>query len=170
MSASPRNTKIVRCACGSVELEAVGAPIVGIACYCADCQEGARQIEALPNAQPAQGADGGTAYLLYRKDRIRFSKGSALLKDYRIKETSPTKRVVASCCNSAISLDFEKGHWLSLCRARFSEDVPPLQMRIYTKFRPGGSELPNDVPSYPTFPVKFIAKLMGAKIAMLLRR
>lgn len=36
------NQPIARCACGSIELEVIGSPILGAACYCDDCQEGAR--------------------------------------------------------------------------------------------------------------------------------
>jgi hypothetical protein len=42
---------MVSCSCGQVECEATGAPIVTVACYCDDCQEGSRQIEELPNAR-----------------------------------------------------------------------------------------------------------------------
>lgn len=161
---------IARCACGSVEFKAVGAPILSAACYCDDCQEGARQIEALQKAQPVLDPCGGTAYLLYRKDRVQCSKGTEHLRDYKIKNESPTRRVVATCCNSALFLDFQKGHWLSVYQARFEGDVPPLQMRIQTKFKPEGCEIPNDVPSYPTYPLRFIAKVLLARVAMLLYR
>ncbi|MGZ5900627.1 MAG: GFA family protein, partial [Reyranella sp.] len=57
------------CLCGGVEIEATGAPITSSVCYCADCQRGSRQIEDLPNAGPVREADGGTAYILFRKDR-----------------------------------------------------------------------------------------------------
>jgi len=70
MSAPPKSEMTASCSCGSVELEAVGAPIASVVCYCDDCQEGSRQIEALPNARPVQDPDGGTAYVLYRKDRV----------------------------------------------------------------------------------------------------
>lgn len=43
-------------------------------------------------------------------------------------------------------------------------------MRIYTKFKPEISDVPSDVPSYATFPLKFVAKLVVAKIATLLQR
>ena len=170
MSASPKNQTIARCACGSVQLDVIGAPILSAACYCDDCQEGARQIEALPNARPVLDPDGGSAYLLYRKDRMNCSKGTEYLRDYRIKNESPTRRVVATCCNSAMLLDFQKGHWFSVYRARFEGNVPPLQMRIQTKFKPENRNISNDVPSYPTYPLKFIAKLMAARVAMLLHR
>jgi len=41
---------IATCICGSVEIEVVGTPIASVVCYCNDCQEGARNIEALPGA------------------------------------------------------------------------------------------------------------------------
>ena len=73
------------CACGRVELKAFGRPIVSSVCYCDDCQKGARQIEALPDAGAVSDPDGGTAYVLYRKDRFECSKGGDLLKRYKLK-------------------------------------------------------------------------------------
>src|SRR5882757_3400090 len=100
-------TRIARCLCGKVGIEAFGAPIASTVCYCDTCQEGSRQIEALPNAAPILGPDGGTAYILYRKDRIKYSKGAELLKGYKIDEKSTTSRVVATCCNSAMVMQFD---------------------------------------------------------------
>ena len=171
MSAQLKNHITASCSCGSVELEAIGAPITSLVCYCDDCQEGARQIEALPNARPVQDPDGGTACILYRKDRIKCSKGAHFLQGYKIRDKSATNRVVATCCNSAMYLNFDSGpHWFSVYRARFQGDVPPLQARIQTKFKPDNSDVPSDVPSYSTFPLKIVAKLVAAKIAMLLHR
>ena len=68
------------CSCGAVELKAFGRPIVSSVCYCDDCQKGAAQIEALPNAGAVRDRDGGTAYILYRKDRIACSKGAEMLR------------------------------------------------------------------------------------------
>ena len=70
--------RTARCSCGSVEIEALGAPITSAVCYCDSCQAGAREIEALPNAAPVLGPDGGTAYILYRKDRVKYAKGASL--------------------------------------------------------------------------------------------
>lgn len=170
MSQSSKSHMFARCACGSVEIKAVGAAILSVACYCDDCQEGARQIEALQKAQSVLGPYGGTAYLLYRKDRIQCSKGTEHLRDYKIKNESPTRRVVATCCNSAMFLDFQKGHWFSVYQARCEGDVPSLQMRIQTRFKPEGCEIANDVPSYATYPLRFIVKLVFARVAMLLYR
>lgn len=161
---------IARCVCGNVKLETTGDPILSAACYCDDCQKGSGQIERLPNAPPVLDQAGGTAFLLFRKDRVRCSMGEEHLRDYKLKNESPTRRVVASCCNSFMFLDFQKGHWFSMCRARFEGDLPTLQMRIQIKFKPEGSSIPDGVPIYSTYPLKFIAKLMMARVTMLLRR
>jgi hypothetical protein len=159
------------CSCGSVELKALGAPIVSSICYCADCQKGSRQIEELPNAGPVMDSDGGTAYILYRKDRIECVRGAELLKSYKIKENSVTNRVAATCCNSAMFMNFDKGpFWVCAYRARLQGDLPPLQMRICTKFKPTAAALPNDVSSYPGYPLRLMAKLLASGAAMLFRR
>jgi hypothetical protein len=68
-------------------------------------------------------------------------------------------------------LNFDDGkHWVDVYRARLQRDEPPLQMRIYTKFKPENCDVPGDVPSYSTYPLMFVAKLIAAKIAMLLHR
>jgi len=57
MSLPSRIGMTASCACGSVELAAIGAHIVSNVCYCGDCQQGSRQIEALPNAGPVRDPD-----------------------------------------------------------------------------------------------------------------
>ena len=161
----------VSCACGSVVIEALGAPITSVSCYCDDCQEGARQIEALPGAPAVQDPDGGTAYLVYRKDRVRFSKGASLTRNLKIKDKSATNRVAATCCNSAMLLNFDDGkHWVDLYRSRCLGDVMPLQMRICTKFKPANGDIPNDVPCHSRYPMFFVMKLLVAKAAMMFNR
>jgi hypothetical protein len=157
-----------RCSCGNVEIEAFGAPIMSVVCYCDSCQEGARRIEALANAGPVPGSDGGTAYILYRKDRINYAKGAELLRDHKIEEKSKTSRVVATCCNSAMVMRFDDArHWVPMYRARFAGHVPPLQWRICTKFKPENVEIPTDIPSSPMYPAGFAWKLLTSKLSML---
>jgi hypothetical protein len=171
MSVPPKNVMAASCSCGSVELEAIGAPMISAVCYCDDCQEASRQIEALPNASSVQDPDGGTAYILYRKDRVKCTRGTLLLKSHKIREKSATNRVIATCCNSAMFMNFDDGkHWVDVYRSRFKGDIPPLQIRICTKFKPENGDLPSDVPSYSSYPLKFLAKLVAARIAMLLHR
>ena len=63
------------CRCGKVELKLAGAPIFRAICYCKSCQEAGRRHQAAPGADAVVGADGGTDYVLYRKDRVRCVKG-----------------------------------------------------------------------------------------------
>jgi hypothetical protein len=159
------------CVCGRVEVEAIGAPIACGVCYCDDCQEGARRIEALPGAHAVAEADGRTSCILYRKDRIKCSKGVSLLKNHKITDNSVTNRVVAICCSSAMFMNFDDTrHWVAAYRSRFHGDIPPVQMRICTRYKSEAVALPNDVPSYPGYRMKFMAKLLGAWVAMRLRR
>jgi hypothetical protein len=164
-------TATVNCVCGQVAFEALGAPITSVICYCDDCQEGARQIQSLPRAISVQDLDGGTAYIVYRKDRVTCLKGTSLLRHHKLKESSTTNRVIATCCNSAMLLNFDDGkHWIDLYRSRCQGDALPVQMRICTKFKPDGRSIPTDVPQYSRYPMSLLMKLLFAKAAMLLHR
>ena len=158
------------CQCGKVKFEAVGAPILTLSCYCASCQEAGRQFEQLAFAPPVLDPDRGTGFVLYRKDRVQCQTGQEYLEERRLKPDSPTRRVVAVCCNSAMFLDFTKGHWLSMFRNRFPTGAPPLEMRVMTQERRVGVELADDVPNYSGRSGKFMAKLIAAWIAMGFRR
>ncbi|MDA8426161.1 MAG: hypothetical protein M0Z80_08470 [Treponema sp.] len=116
------------------------------------------------------GEDGGTSYVLYRKDKVAFPKGKELLRDYRLEGEPFTKRAVASCCNSAMYLEYEKGHWFSLYRDRCVGPIPPVQMRLQTRFKPEAAVLPKDAPAFKAFPPRFIVRLLWARLAMLLGR
>ena len=158
------------CQCGEVKLEAVGRPILSVSCYCTSCQEAGRRFEQVASAPPVLDPDGGTGFILYRKDRVQFVMGQEYLEERRLKPASPTRRVVATCCNSAMFLDFTKGHWLSIYRNRFPKGVPPLDMRVMTKERRAGVELADDLPNYDSHSGKFMFKLIAAWIAMGFRR
>lgn len=161
---------MIRCTCGQVEYEATGAPIVSVACYCDDCQEGARRIEALAGAPPVRDPDGGVSYVLFRKDRVRCSKGGGLLQSHKLKPKTDTNRVTATCCNSAMAMTFDDSrHWVPVYRARLT-NAPAVDMRICTRFAADAAAIPRDVPTYPGFSVRFIWKLLGARLAMALGR
>jgi len=156
------------CFCEGVELEIVGPPITALICHCDDCQEGSRRIEALPNGHPVREQNGGTAYAAYRKDRVRCSKGASLLVAHKIREGSATKRLVATCCATAMLLGFEdRKHWVDVYWTRIRRDPPQIEMHVCTKFRREGVDLPRDIPSYSGYPARFLAKLVVARIAMI---
>jgi hypothetical protein len=162
---------LARCSCGSVKLTASGRPIVASVCYCDDCQAAARQIATLAGLSNVADPDGGTEYLLFRKDRLSCSDGSQHLRQVRLKDTSATRRMIASCCESAMYMAFDDvRHWVSAYRARFVGDVPPLEMRICTKSRTSNEALDSSIPSYAGYPLSLMVRLLGSMLPTLFTR
>lgn len=163
-----KRVQIASCACGKVEIETTGAPIVCSACHCDDCHEGSKRIESFPHAPSVLDQYGGTPYVLYRKDRIKHLKGQELYKSLKVTEKS-SSRVYASCCNSFLFLDLaDPMHWVPVYRGRFGNEAPQIQMRINAEFKKAGKTPPTDVPCFPSYPLRFIARLLRAKLAMVL--
>jgi hypothetical protein len=165
-----RKPRIATCHCGKVTFEAIGSPILTVSCYCTSCQEAGRRFEQLASAPPVLESDGGTGMILYRKDRVRCMTGQQYLEEHRLKPESPTRRVIATCCNSAMFLDFTKGHWLSMFRNRFPNGAPAIDVRVMTGERRGGVEFADDVPNHSGLSGKVMLKLIAAWIAMGFRR
>lgn len=162
---------MARCSCGRVSIALDGDHIYCTACHCDDCQAAARGFDALPSPQPTMDAFGGTHYVLHRKDRYTIVSGDELLDPRRLRERTPTRRMLASCCNSPMFLAFDNAqHWITVYRARFSEDPPALQSRIAMKFANHAGDAPDDVPSYRTFPIALIGRLLLSRARMLLGR
>jgi hypothetical protein len=156
------------CACGAVTLEAKGAPMMTAVCYCDDCQKAGGQIQAMAGAQPVLDGDGGTAMVMFRKDRLRCVEGAERLTATKLNPKSPTTRYVARCCNSAMYLGFDDAkHWVDVFRNRVTGEPPPVQARVCTRFRQSGEALPADAPAHPGYPPSMIPKLLGSRIAML---
>jgi hypothetical protein len=164
------NRTVLSCHCGKVEMEAVGLPVIVAACHCADCHEGSRRLEALPQAPPILDDYGGTPHVLYRRDRISYVHGQELLKRLKVDEDSPD-RAYASCCNSYMFIDVgPRMPVLPISRGRFRGDVPVLEVRMNLKREPGKGNLPDDVPCSPSFPFKFVRRVLGAQLAIVFRR
>jgi len=124
-------------------------------------------MQTLPAAPPFLEANGATRFVLYRKDRVRSLKGADILKEFRLTPEAKTRRVVATCCNTPVFLEFLNGHWLSLYGCLWPAGaMPPLEMRTMTGDLPAGSALPDDVPNGQRHSVSFFVKLLGAWIAM----
>jgi hypothetical protein len=158
------------CACGRVRLDAARAPIISAECHCNSCREAAARLQALPPSRPFLGANGGTHFVLYRKDRVRFLEGTEMLKEFRLTPASKTRRVVASCCNTPVFLEFQGGHWLSVYACLWPQGMlPPVDLRTMTSDLPDGSVLAGDIPSGKRQTLSFYAKLLGAWIAMRFR-
>lgn len=123
-------------------------------------------LEALDGAARIRDDDGGTHYLTYRDDRFCCVEGADLLKAHQKSPDSSTRRMVASCCNTAMFLKFAKGHWTSAYARRFTGNIPPVEMRTQTQYRKSSLPLPDDAPSYRTFGPKLFWRLFISRIAM----
>jgi hypothetical protein len=72
-----------------------------------------------------------------------------------------------TCCNTPIFLEFESGHWLSMYGHLWPKGTrPSLELRTMTSDLSDSSVLPDDVPNSKRQSFSFIAKLLGAWIAM----
>jgi hypothetical protein len=85
---------------------------------------------------------------------------------------TPITGVICYCDDcSALFLNFDDSkHWADVYRSRCRGAVPPVQMRICTKFRREGLTIQTDVPGYPHYPISLLMKLIVAKAAMLIHR
>ncbi|WP_434347624.1 GFA family protein [Myxococcus virescens] len=155
------------CACGKVLLQVRGVPIISAECCCNSCRAAGARLQTLPGARPVLSSLGATRFVLYRKDRVHFQQGTEHLNELRLTPEAKTRRVVATCCNTPVFLEFEKGHWLSLYGALWPEGtLPPLELRTMTSDLPAGTVLPEDVPNGKHQSVSFFVKLLGAWVLM----
>lgn len=160
-------TTELACACGKVRLAVEKSPITSAECHCNSCREAGARLASLPLARPALAPNGGTPFVVYRKDRVRILAGSDLLGEFRLTPKSTTRRVVATCCNTPVFLEFKGSHWLSLYGSLWPEGtMPALQLRTMVGDRKADAPLAGDLPSgfWPT--AGFYAELLGAWIAM----
>jgi hypothetical protein len=148
-------------------LEVQGKPFGVVECLCSDCRAAGAMIESLPGAPPALSEWGASRFVLYRKDRIACRHGGEQLRDHRLNPDSPTRRLVARCCNSAMLLDFTKGHWVSLYAPRWPEaERPRSEMRIQTGSLTDPTALPDDIPNHRGFGGLFVLRMLRAFAAM----
>jgi hypothetical protein len=158
------------CQCGRVATTVTGKPILHAMCYCTSCRTAGLAFAQEPDAPSVVDSDGGTDLVLYRKDRVGRFTGGELLHEHRLTPSSPTRRLVATCCNTPMFLEFTKGHWLSIYASGLSGNIPPLDMRVMTVDRLDKTALPDDAPNYPTQSARFMMKLLAAWAAMGFRR
>lgn len=155
------------CRCGAVRLQVSGKPIIAAECYCTSCRTAGERFEALPGATAVLNDMGGTPYVLCRKDRVRFVAGAELLREFRLTPGSPTRRVVASCCNTPMFTEFQNGHWLSLYAGLWPEaQRPAMQLRTMVSDLPEGVVLDDRLPNARHQNFAFFAGLLGAWVAM----
>jgi hypothetical protein len=165
-----RKTYQASCTCGQVSFDANGEPILSATCYCKSCRSAGQQFEMAIGAPTVLRADGGTDYCLYRKDRVMLARGADHLREHRLSGDTPTRRVVASCCNTPMFLDFTKGHWLTLYRDRLGPGAPRPEMGVMAKDKPSDQATPADMPVHANYPPSFMVRILIAWAKMGLRR
>ena len=164
------NSTTLSCRCGGVALRLSGQPILTADCTCNSCRSAGAIFERLPGGEPLLDKHGASRLVLYRKDRLECLSGEERLKEHRLRPESPTRRVVATCCNSAMFLDFTKGHWVDIYGQRWLPGaMPQPELRTMTMDLPEGTSLPADVLNARRQSFAFFTKLIGAWIAMRFR-
>jgi hypothetical protein len=165
----PADTKL-HCRCGQVSLRLTGQPILTTECLCNSCRSAGAFLQTLPGALPLLDKKGATLTAMYRKDHFACVSGDELLREYRLKPDSQTRRVVAKCCNSSMFMEFEKGHWIDIYGWLWPpERRPAPEMRTMVGDLPDGALLPDDLPNAKSHSLRFYTKLIGAWMAMRFR-
>lgn len=160
-------TTTLACACGQFHVELIADPFATAECHCTSCRTAAQRLDALPPSRAIFGENGGVPYVLYRKDRVHFPDGTDALAGFRLNEAASTRRVVATCCNTPIFLEFQGGHWLSFFAGLWPEQQrPAMQIRTQTGDVPDGVMLDDSLPAGFTTTAGFYARLLGEWIAM----
>ena len=155
------------CACGKLRLEVRQAPIITAECHCNSCRDAAERMARLPGAPAVIGAQGSTHFVLYRKDRVTIIEGREWLRNFRLGPEAQTRRVIASCCNTPVLLEFKGGHWVSLYGNLWhGQALPEAELRTVVGDRADAAMLDGSIPAGGWETTKFYGKLLGAWIAM----
>ncbi|WP_196258950.1 GFA family protein [Pelagibacterium limicola] len=158
-------TARLACTCGKVRLEVRGAPIITTECHCNSCRAAGDHFEAL-GAPDFRSPNGGTPFVMMRKDRVDVVAGSEHLKAIRL-GTGSTRRFITTCCNTPVFLEFKGGHWLSLYKSVWPVGtMPAVELRTMTSDLPDPGVLDGTVQIGKRQTWGFFAKLLGAWIAM----
>ncbi len=152
---------VARCTCGAVQIETTGSPIMTVDCGCTSCQAAGDRFGGILSDLRT------TRYTMLRKDRVALLSGAGLLQIRKLRQDSATRRVVATCCDTPMYLEFEKGHWLSLYSARLPATAQgPLLCRTMTMDLPPQITLPSDVANPKRHTIGFMARLLWAWVGM----
>lgn len=155
------------CDCGKLQLEVSEQPIIAAECYCNSCRDAAGRMASLPGASKVVGSNGGTHYVMYRKDRIRIVQGREWLRNFRLGPKAQTRRVIASCCNTPVLLEFKGGHWASLYGNMWlGQSLPEADLRTMVSDLGDQTVLDDSIPSGRWETTKFIGTLLVAWAAM----
>lgn len=137
-----------------------------VICHCTSCRTAGRAFDAVSPVAPIVDAGGGTAVVLWRKDQLTCVAGAERITAHRHMATSPSRRMVASCCRTPLFGDFTRGFWVSIYRDRLA-DAPKPAMRVMLSDAEPGAALPQDgLPRFKNRPASFVFKLLTVWGAM----
>jgi len=164
-------THVAHCRCGAVEVCAWSEPLMVSACYCEDCQAAAQRLAASADLAPAASVDGGTEFMLFRRDGIACTRGADRLHAMRLTDASKTRGLIAGCCATPMYLAFDdKRPWVSAFRTSFGTHAPPVEMRICTRFRRSEEKVEDGLPSHSGYPPTMMVRILAAWPLMLFSR
>ena len=161
-------THVAHCRCGIVEVCAWGKPIIVNTCYCDDCQAAAERLAVPAKLASTTSTDGGTDFMVFRRDRLACTRGIDSLQVMKLMSVSKTRRMVAGCCVTPMYLAFEdKRPWVSAFRANFGLDAPPVERRICTRFRRSEEKAVDGLASHSGYPPAMMARILSVWPLML---
>ena len=162
---------VAQCRCGAVEIGAWSNPLVVAACYCDDCQAASGRLAASANGAPVASADGGTEFMVFRRDRIACTRGAENLQSMKLTAATKTWRMIARCCETPMYIAFDdKRPRVSALRAGFGAGAPAVEMRICTRFRRPENKPEDGLPEHPGYPAAMILRILAAWPGMLFGR
>jgi hypothetical protein len=165
MNTAPSHT--VSCTCGTTRFVCDGPHIIVTECYCDSCRKAATILEALPDAPKVLEPSSGTWFVLHRKDRIKPITSTEHLREHRLTPESSTRRIVATCCNAPMFLDFAQGHWFSVYARRFPPNsIPAIEERTMLRDMPEGFSPPLDARNARRWSAGFMTRLFWAWVRM----
>ncbi len=117
-------TQDIMCDCRKVRLRLHGACEASTICHCAECQTAAVVFRDQFDRNIAE-PGGGTTFGIWRKDRVECVMGADHLAGHRLVEESPSRRVIATCCDTPMFIDRKGRPWIGVFSDRFPDDRRP---------------------------------------------
>jgi len=146
----------LKCHCGKVKMEVEGVSIINAECHCNSCREAANIIQS-----DYTEINGGTQYVLYRKDKVRCIAGLEDIELFKLRPESKTRRAFAKCCNTPLFLEFQSGHWLSIFACLWPQSSRPhMDERTMVSDLDDTSKLGNQLKNSQRQSLKFMYRLL----------
>lgn len=165
------------CACGEVQFEITGNPVIGIICSCNDCRVASKYVDK--KAQTAgtanisadeKGHDQCTSNCLFPLKDIKLVKGGDKIKKFRLKSKSTNIRTYTECCNTSVCMICGPFPFVKMgfgVPFNYNTLPPPPSTTENAFARILGcealdpSKLPRDhIPNYKTLPLWFGGRIM----------